>query len=205
MYPPSPELHYYDYALFGAAEIGATAIGATGITLAGVLKAETGKLEALPPGVLEKTIPAYDLVLLEGDGSRGLPLKGWADHEPVVPPCTTLTIALIPISVLGQKISGETVFRLPQFLALCGAGEGDRISIAHLAALIRGGQGALNGGTARGLLSAARGKKLLFINQAEGRWDEARELAASLPADLSAGLEGIICGSVEQDRVEILR
>jgi probable selenium-dependent hydroxylase accessory protein YqeC len=170
-----------------------------GITLAGLLNPGTGKLEALPPGVLENMVPAYDLVLLEGDGSRGLPLKGWADHEPVVPPCTSATIALIPISVLGEKISGETVFRLPQFLALSGAGEGDTITTGHLAAVI-------TGGGARGLLSAARGKKLIFINQAEGkrRREQARELAARLSNDVLSGLEGIIAGSVERDQVEVL-
>jgi hypothetical protein len=63
------------------------------------------------------------------------------------------------------------------------------------------------GGRARGLFSAARGKKLLFINQAEGeeRREQARELARLLPADFAAGLEGIISGSVRQDRVEVLR
>jgi probable selenium-dependent hydroxylase accessory protein YqeC len=169
------------------------------------LNPETGKLEALLPGVLEKMVPAYDLVLLEGDGSRGLPLKGWADHEPAVPSGTSVTIAIIPISVLGKKISGETVFRLPRFLELCGAAEGDTVTAAHLAAVITagGGKAGPRGGMARGLLSAARGEKLLFINQAEDerRREQARELVMSLPADFTAGLDGIIYGSVKQDSI----
>jgi hypothetical protein len=59
----------------------------------------------------------------------------------------------------------------------------------------------------RGLFAAARGKNILFINQAENdeQREQARELAALLPQGFIAGLEGIISGSVELDQVEILR
>jgi probable selenium-dependent hydroxylase accessory protein YqeC len=178
-----------------------------------LLNRETGKLEALPVNVLETMTAAYDLVLLEGDGSRGLPLKGWAEHEPVVPPYTTVSIGVIPISPLGKKVSPELVFRLPQFTALCGAEEGDTLGPAHLAAVITAGMdgktgtGGRGNGTGRGLFAAARGRKLLFINQAEDEEQrrQARELAALLPGDFIAGLEGIICGSVERNQVEVLR
>jgi hypothetical protein len=189
------------------------------VSLAGLLNRETGKLEALPAELLERLIPGYDLVLLEGDGSRGLPLKGWAEHEPVVPPYTTLCIGVIPLSPLGKKITPEIVFRLPLFRALCGAAEGDTLCPAHLAAVITaggraepsgglGGAGADEGaGGGKGLFAAARGRKLLFINQVEDerRRRQARELAALLPDDFMAGLEGIICGSVELDQVEVLQ
>jgi probable selenium-dependent hydroxylase accessory protein YqeC len=205
MYPPAPELGWYDHDCFTggrppAAEGGPPA----GISLAGSLNRETGKLEALPAEVLEAMTAGYDLVLLEGDGSRGLPLKGWADHEPVVPPYTTVTAAVIPASPLGKRVSPELVFRLPQFTALSGAEEGDILTPAHLAAVIAAGMG---GRTGRGLFAAARGKKILFINQAEdeGRRAQARELADTLPGDCTAGLEGIICGSVTLDQVEVLR
>jgi probable selenium-dependent hydroxylase accessory protein YqeC len=196
MFPPPPE--YYDHYFPGGPGFAVPPGG--GISLAGPLNPETGKLEALPPGLLAAMVPGYDLALLEGDGSRGLPLKGWAGHEPVVPPYTTLSVGVIPISPLGEKVSEALVFRLPQFTRLTGAGEGDRVSAAHLAALITG-----NGG-GRGLFYAARGKKLLFINQVEGaaRREEARNLAASLPAGFLAGLEGLIAGSVEGDCLEVL-
>jgi probable selenium-dependent hydroxylase accessory protein YqeC len=178
-----------------------------GISLAGSLNRETGKLEALPAEVLEAMIAGYDLVLLEGDGSRGLPLKGWAPHEPVVPPYTTVSIGVIPIKALGKKVSPEIVFRLPQFTALCGAEEGDTLKAAHLAAVITAGADGKTGTGGRGLFAAARGKKVLFINQAENeeQREQARELAALLPQGFTAGLGGIICGSVELDQVEILR
>jgi probable selenium-dependent hydroxylase accessory protein YqeC len=211
MYPPSPELRWYD-RYFPGGDIPADPPGAEsgGVTLAGILNGETGKLEALPPGELEALVSRHDLTLLEGDGSAGLPLKGWADHEPAVPPCTAVTVGLIPVTPLGGKVSAEIIFRLPQFLRLSGAKEGDTLSPAHLAGVITGRAGRPGGGNGngggRGLFSAAQGEKLLFFNQAddEARLDQARSAAALLPGDFRTGLAGIIAGSVERDGVEVL-
>jgi probable selenium-dependent hydroxylase accessory protein YqeC len=214
MRPPPPEARWYDYYFSGpdaAAFSSRSGEGpGAGISLAGVLNEGTGKLEALPLEVLEKMAPAYDLVLLEGDGSRGLPLKGWADHEPVVPPYTSVSIGIISIAPLGKKLSERMVFRLSRFTRLSGAKEGETLSPAHLAAVIAGPAGTPGGengkNVERSLFSAARGKKLLFINQVEGevRLKQARHLVSCLPGDFRAGLAGIIAGSVEQNRVEIL-
>jgi probable selenium-dependent hydroxylase accessory protein YqeC len=201
MYPPSPELRRYDRCFFGGeAPFVPDGPEGPGICLAGVLNEETGKLEALPPDLLARIIHGYDLALLEGDGSRGLPLKGWAAYEPVVPPFTSVTIGIIPVTPLGEKVSEHIVFRLPQFVRLSGAREGQTITPAHLASVITGRAGE------RGLFSAARGKKLLFINQVEdpARLKQARQVAAQLPGEFLSGLAGIIAGSVKQDRAEVL-
>lgn len=215
MYPPPPDQHCCDFYFSGletapfSPEAGESP--PTGISLAGVWRKKTGKLEALPPDSLEKLIPGYDLTLLEGDGSRGLPLKGWADHEPVVPPCTSLTIGIIPLLPPGQKVSTEIIFRLPQFKRLSGAKEGDTLEPAHLAAVIRGPAGTPDSGErnpgVRGLFYAARGRKLLFFNQVEdeARREQARKILACLPEQFLSGLAGILAGSVMRDRVEVLQ
>jgi probable selenium-dependent hydroxylase accessory protein YqeC len=108
MYPG--EARCYDHDCFTGKASPALINGPpAGISLAGSLNRETGKLEALPAEVLTAMIADYDLVLLEGDGSRGLPLKGWAAHEPVVPPYTTISVGIIPIRALGNKVSAEIV------------------------------------------------------------------------------------------------
>jgi probable selenium-dependent hydroxylase accessory protein YqeC len=171
-----------------------------GITLSGRFNKKTGKIESLPPAVFEALIPAYDLVLAEGDGSRELPLKGWAAYEPAVPAATTVTIGILPISALGMRFDEETVFRPQAFSALCGAVLGETIRLEHLAAVITGNE------KERGLFAGARGKKLLFLNQAGDRaaLDKARELASLLPAAFRSGLYRVIAGSVHGDSMEIL-
>jgi probable selenium-dependent hydroxylase accessory protein YqeC len=208
MYPPPPELRWYDRYFSGQGLL--PEAGAPGISLAGVFNKNTGKLEALPGDALALLIPGYDLTLLEGDGARGLPLKGWAAHEPQVPPCTSVTIGVIPLLPPGKKVSKELVFRLPRFKDLSGAEEGDSLEPAHLAAVIGGPAGTPDSGgqrKGRGLFAAARGRKLLFFNQVEddARREQARAILALLPEAFRAGLAGIIAGSVMQDRAEALQ
>ena len=63
----------------------------------------TGKLTAcgLSPAML---VQMADYVLIEADGSRGLPVKAPADDEPVVPPETAMTIAVAGMTAVGKAI-----------------------------------------------------------------------------------------------------
>ena len=151
MFPPS-EKYYAHYFVKppGAAE--------AGITLAGKYNRTTGKLESFALPELERSAALFDLVLIEGDGSRELPLKGWAEYEPVVPACTDYTIGIIPLWPLGMVLSEKIIFRLPEFCALCGAQPGDTLTPEHLAAVIGGNEGC------RSLFSAGRGSQILFLN-----------------------------------------
>jgi len=171
-----------------------------GVTVCGRLNKGSGKLEALPPSELEQCAAASDLVLIEGDGSRNLPLKGWADHEPVVPGFTTITVGVLPLMSLGQRVSAEIVHRLEYFCALSGASPGEPLKTEHLVRVIAGG------GKEKSLFSDARGKKILLLNQIEDEasLEKARELVSLLPPDFRAGLYAVIAGSVKLDRLQDL-
>jgi probable selenium-dependent hydroxylase accessory protein YqeC len=171
-----------------------------GVFVQGRLNKKAGKLEALPSEELEKISAAYDLVLIEGDGSRGLPLKGWADYEPVVLPFTTVTVGILSLRPLGMAVSEKIIHRLPLFCALSGAAPGEILEEKHLANAIAGNR------EARGLFAAARGKKILFFNQAEddAALQRAGQIAALLPGIVRSSLHGIIAGSVMLDRAELI-
>ena len=162
-----------------------------GITLAGSFNKVNSKLETLPPEELEAIAPFYDLVLMEGDGSRGLPLKAWADYEPVVPDFTDVTIGMLATWPLGMPVSEKHIHRLPQFLALTGMAEGEKLKMEHMAKIITG------------LFAKACGKKILFFNQAESEDSLiiARELTERLPEQFRSSLSGIIAGSVREDKI----
>lgn len=53
---------------------------------------------------------AADIVLVEGDGSRRLPLKVMASHEPVIPANSDEVYCLAGLSALGRTVR-ETCFR----------------------------------------------------------------------------------------------
>jgi probable selenium-dependent hydroxylase accessory protein YqeC len=192
---PPPEAGCYDRCVLYPA----VPSPAPGVTLAGVPDGAKGKLEALPPGVLAEAARGYDLTLIEGDGSRGLPLKAWAAHEPVVPPFTTATIGIIPLRPLGRPVSEGFIHRLPLFTALSGAAEGEPLKPEHLVRVITGTGG-------RGLFAEARGERILFFNQIDdGGLGQAEALASLLPREFLAGLRWIIAGSVMKDRAAVIR
>lgn len=202
MFVPPPETKLYD-RYYGRCNDGILPEPVPGITLAGHFNETNGKLESLPPSQLEKMLAGYDLVLIEGDGSRGLPLKAWTKNEPVIPSSTSLCIGMLPLWPLGKPVSESLVHRLPLFLALTGAGPGEPIRPEHIERLITGRQAESGAVPLPGLFTKARGKKVLFFNQIEneGALTQAREMAELLPPRFREGLCGIIAGSVRDDCV----
>ena len=172
-----------------------------GVTLAGIFNEANGKLESFSPDKLEKLIRGYDLVLIEGDGSRGLPLKAWAESEPVVPSFTDITIGMLPLAPIGKPASESLVHRLPLFTELTGAIPGEPVKPEHILALITGRADRKDATPLPGLFTKAQGKKLLFFNQAEddGALTLARELVKNLSTELKNSLCGITAGSVRDD------
>ena len=66
--------------------------------------AENGKLKA--PGVsFDALLSLADFILVEADGSKGLPMKAHAAHEPVIPPEANQTICVVGASGFGLPVS----------------------------------------------------------------------------------------------------
>lgn len=66
--------------------------------------AENGKLGPPAAEVLEYLRRMADVVLIEADGSRGLPMKATAEHEPVIWPKTQRILAVAGLSALGEPL-----------------------------------------------------------------------------------------------------
>jgi probable selenium-dependent hydroxylase accessory protein YqeC len=131
----------------------------------------------------------FNLVLMEADGSKTLPLKGWADFEPVVPDWTTVYIGVIPLWPVGKSVSAALIHRLPLFEKLTGSKEGKTITLEHIANAITGTNG-------KGLFSAAKGKKYLYLSQIEDEtaFEQAEQLMRLLPHEFCKTLKGAAAG-----------
>lgn len=115
------------------------------------------KFVAAPMAEIEAAARGAALTLMEADGSRGLMLKGWAAHEPVVPDFTTLTAFVVSARAVGLAATDENVHRLPLFLRQTGVREGDSVDADALARMIR-----------YAMDRHAVGRSAIFINQVEG-------------------------------------
>ena len=88
--------------------------------------AREGKLAAaeIPMAVLAELA---DYVLAEADGSRQLPLKAHAAHEPVIPENSRRVICVVGASGFGKPVR-ETVHRWERFCGLTGAAETEPVT-----------------------------------------------------------------------------
>ena len=94
-----------------------------------------GKLAAPTLGYSE-LCRAADWVLTEADGSRGLPAKAHAAHEPVIPAEAGQVILVLGADAFGQPIS-RVCHRPERFAALAGCGPDEALSPALWARVIR--------------------------------------------------------------------
>jgi probable selenium-dependent hydroxylase accessory protein YqeC len=109
---------------------------------AGRLIAER-KLRGLSPAALEALLGACvaDVLLVEADGSAGLPLKAHMAHEPVFAPSADAVIAVIGADAVGQPLDDAHVHRAGVARARLGLSEGHVVTPGDVAALVLHAEG----------------------------------------------------------------
>ena len=85
----------------------------------------------------------FDVIINEADGSRTLPLKAPAAHEPVIPLSTTLVIPTAGLDVVGQPLGDDTVHRAELISQLTGTALGQPVTPDTVARLLCHPEGGL--------------------------------------------------------------
>lgn len=101
----------------------------------------TGKLTAPPQEVYENLQPQADVILCEADGSRHLPCKAPAEHEPVLLPDSDIVLAVAGMDALGCSLA-QACQRPQPAAELLGCSLDSVIDEQMLAALLLSEQGA---------------------------------------------------------------
>ncbi|GMO50289.1 MAG: selenium cofactor biosynthesis protein YqeC [Termitinemataceae bacterium] len=168
----------------------------SGVTLSLSYDTNLCKYKSLPLESLESFINHFDLCILEADGSRSKPIKGWADYEPVIIKRTTITVGILPVNAVGLSANEENVHRLPLFLKLSGAQENSPITVEHIAKTI-------SSSTCKSLFSASEGQKILFISQVNSseKFKLAEQIISGLPLTFKNQLDGIIFGCLKTNTI----
>lgn len=174
--------------------------GSNTIELAGLVEREclvcvgtlgaNGKLSTSPI-TMDELAKLATYVLVEADGSKRLPLKAHASHEPQVPAQAQQTILVIGASGFGG-VAREAAHRPELFCPRAGITEAERVSPEAVALCIVSE-------IAAGLIAPTR----ILINQAEASTPEAiqrfaRELRASHPHI------PVLSASLNQRRIELV-
>jgi molybdenum cofactor cytidylyltransferase len=99
-------------------------------------------------------------LLIEADGSKYLPLKAPAEHEPPIPDFVDTVIYVVGLSGLGQPLDAEHVHRPERFARLSGLSFGDAVTPDAIANVLRDPNGGL-----KNVPSTAR--RITLLNQAD--------------------------------------
>ena len=125
--------------------------GASGVVVGSGLLSKN-RVGGVEPGSITSLAPLADVVLIEADGSRRRPIKGTADHEPVLPDAATFVVAVGNIRAFGAPVTEENVHRPELFSKLTGIGAGQSITARAFARALA--EGSL-GNTPEGARTAA--------------------------------------------------
>ena len=108
----------------------------TGYAMAGIPEGE--KIKALSQKTYEKVCSFTDVVLVEADGSKRLPLKYPNASEPVIPEKTDEIIVVCGLNAIGQKAK-DVCHRLELVKACLGIADETMITASHVQRLVTEG------------------------------------------------------------------
>jgi molybdenum cofactor cytidylyltransferase len=153
-------------------------------------RVEGGRAVGVPPELPAEMLahPRVDWVVVEADGSRMLPVKAPAAHEPVIPVGTTLLVPVVGIDALFKPII-EIAHRPERVSAIAGLSVEDTLTPAALARLITSPEGGLKG-------AASAGRTVALINKVNSasEFAIAREVAERILCD--SAVERVAIGAL---------
>lgn len=117
------------------------------VFLYGTREASRHKIIGLHPEVLAGIVDSVnsDALLIEADGARRLPLKAPRNHEPVIPPDTSLVVPVGGIDALGQPLDEDHVYNAARISERYGFPEGAEILPPWMAVILRDAELGLRG------------------------------------------------------------
>lgn len=192
-----PSKNQYDYMCLDKKDYGYySQVNNKGIYIFGNSLNEAGKVIGLDSNTIETFSKSFNYTLIEADGSKMKPIKGWNINEPVICKKTNKTIGILDIKTINKRINDTNVHRLEEFLKLTNSTINEPINIQHLISLIL---------HPNGLFKNALGEKILFINKIENA-DElliANKLLESLLEKSNICFNKVILGSLMSKKYQL--
>ena len=131
-------------------------------------------------------------LLIEADGSRGKPLKAWAEHEPPIPSFVDLVVQVVGLSGVGKPLIEEYVHRVDIFSGLSGLDLEQMITPEALVQVLVHREGAAR-------KFPPQVKKIALLNQADT--PDLQSLAQGLSQTLMAFYDSVIISSLKEKRI----
>ena len=164
------------------------------VVITGPIEAERTKpvadevLASLRQFCLGRSIP----MLIEADGSRQKPLKGWADHEPPIPEFVEHVVQVVGLSGLGKPLVDEYVHRPEIFSNLSGLKLGEIINAETITNALLNPNGARK--------NFPRGARITaLLNQADT--PELQASAQRMTPSLLRGFDSVVISNLKEKTI----
>lgn len=131
-------------------------------------------------------------LLIEADGSRQKPLKGWAEHEPPIPDFVDHVVTVVGLSGLGKPLTEEYAHRPEIFTELSGLRAGDLIDSNALTRVLLHDKSSLRN-------TPSRARRTVLLNQADT--PELQASAGAMTKMLLSKYHSVVIASLEQEKI----
>lgn len=147
-----------------------------------------GRLAAIDPEIADELvwIDRLGLLALEADGSKLLPFKAPADHEPVIPDSATHVVAVVGLDALDAPLDAEHVHRPERVRAI--VGDEATCTAGVIARVLASREG--------GRKDAEERRYVVLVNKADLDEGRAIELATTI---LEAGVPRVVVASLRDE------
>jgi len=135
-------------------------------------------------------------LLIEADGSRQKPLKGWREHEPAIPEFATHVVQVVGLTGLGKKLNEDNVHRPEIFSSLSGIPLETEITPDAIIRLLTDASGGL-----KNLPKQAR--RIVLLNQAET--DTLQATANRMVQPLLSAFDVVVTASLKEEMIYAVR
>ncbi|HDK7138197.1 TPA: putative selenium-dependent hydroxylase accessory protein YqeC [Clostridium botulinum] len=155
------------------------------------------KLIGFSKNFLDEKFKYFDYSILEADGSKKKPIKGWRDDEPVICKNTNKTIGVLDITCINKIINDFNVHRVSYFLKITNGKLGEKISIPMISSLVT---------HPLGLFKGSLGERILFINKVENQHNIflSYELIKHLLSISNPFIDKIVIGSLKEKNYKLV-
>ncbi len=131
-------------------------------------------------------------LLVEADGSRQKPLKGWAEHEPPIPDFVEHVVTVVGLSGLGKPLTEEYAHRPEIFAEISGTEVGQVIESNSLTRVLLHDKSSLKN-------TPPHARRTVLFNQADA--PELQASAQAMTRKLFAKYHSVVIASLEQGKI----
>ena len=157
------------------------------------------KLRGFEVGEISNFRIAGGVVLVEADGSRGLPIKAPGPDEPVLPPETNLVIGVVGLDSMGKPIDKFHVFRPERLVEVTGLSLGDPVDAETIGRLAAHPEGLFR-------RSPQSARRIVFLNKSDligamAKLEQINYIVSELACGLGGPAEAVFLTSTTESEI----